>query len=272
MGGPFPRAGLGAVTNAAEHQRAVTRAALAVLGRHGFALAGSGAIREHSLVDRPTQDVDLFTNSVDAPAFAAAVEDLTAQLVAAGYQVKQERRAALFAQLQVMTPGGDAVSVDLATDWRSQEPVALAVGPVLSVQDAVASKVGALYTRTEARDYLDVDAIRTSGRFTDTHLLTLVADRDPGFDSSMFAHQLDQVQRVNDGAFARYGLDVSQVAAMRDRLSGWAATIRNPLDEQGPSAAGLVANPATEPQSPAPLPPEFDAPGREQHPQPGHEL
>lgn len=42
-------------------QRKVARIALA--GVAGFALAGSGAIREHGVIDRPTEDIDLFTTS-----------------------------------------------------------------------------------------------------------------------------------------------------------------------------------------------------------------
>ena len=42
-------------------QREVTRIALSGIAGFGFALAGSGAIREHGVIDRPTEDVDLFT-------------------------------------------------------------------------------------------------------------------------------------------------------------------------------------------------------------------
>jgi carbamoylphosphate synthase large subunit len=58
-----------------------------------------------------------------------------------------------FAQLRVLTAEGGSVDVDLAVDWREHDPVVLAIGPVLSAEDAVGSKVSALYTRTEARDY-----------------------------------------------------------------------------------------------------------------------
>ncbi|SHE24479.1 hypothetical protein [Actinomyces glycerinitolerans] len=45
-----------------EEQRRITRLALEAAGEEsGFTLAGSGAIREHGLIDRHTEDVDLFT-------------------------------------------------------------------------------------------------------------------------------------------------------------------------------------------------------------------
>jgi hypothetical protein len=53
------------VRNAEEPQREITRMALRSLDGTSFVLAGSGAMREHGLVDRPTEDVDLFTDGRD---------------------------------------------------------------------------------------------------------------------------------------------------------------------------------------------------------------
>ena len=41
-------------------QRELAKIILGSLAEDGFALAGSGAIREHGLINRPTQDLDLF--------------------------------------------------------------------------------------------------------------------------------------------------------------------------------------------------------------------
>ena len=54
-----------------DQQRRLTADALAALAGRDFVLAGSGAIREHGISDRPTQDVDLFTASVDRLGSAA---------------------------------------------------------------------------------------------------------------------------------------------------------------------------------------------------------
>lgn len=42
-------------------QRDIARIALDASRDSGFVLAGSGAIREHCLSHRPTEDIDLFT-------------------------------------------------------------------------------------------------------------------------------------------------------------------------------------------------------------------
>jgi Nucleotidyl transferase AbiEii toxin, Type IV TA system len=209
-----------------ELQRELTRTALTALDGHAFALAGSGAIREHGIVDRLTHDVDLFTNDLDPAAFESAVEELTGELRRAGYDVDEVRRAPQFAQLRVTTADGRSVDMDLAVDWREREPVTLSVGPVLSIEDAVGSKVGALYSRTEARDYIDVDAIRATGRFSDAALITAAAGRDAGFDLDMFAHQLELVQKIAPDRFAEYGVDAAQTDALKARFSMWATELR----------------------------------------------
>ena len=130
-------------------QREVTRIALS--GARGFALTGSGAIREHGLIERPTEDVDLFTTSQDVAAFGAAVEQVSGRLRRSGFGVEEVRRAPQCARLHVTTSDGLQLDVDLGVDWRQDAPVFLDVGPVLSLPDAVGNKVSALYGRGEAR-------------------------------------------------------------------------------------------------------------------------
>lgn len=116
--------------------------------------------------------------------------------------------------------------MDLAVDWREREPVTLSVGPVLSIEDAIGSKVNALYSRAEARDYLDVEAIRASGHVTDAQLLAAAAARDAGFDETMFVRQLEQVQRIRPERVARYGVDADQLEAIKGRFSQWSTELR----------------------------------------------
>ncbi len=210
-----------------EYQRDVTRLALDALAGGGFALAGSGAIREHGIIDRPTQDIDLFTSVTSAEAFAASTARLAAAMRERGLEVVERRSAPQFANFSVISPAGQTVEVDLGVDWRAAEPVTLSIGPVLSLEDAVGSKVVAVYSRAEVRDYLDLDAIRESGRFTDGQLLDLAADRDPGFDVEMFAGQLEQINRITSTfRVEEYGVGEQGLAQLKSRLSGWAEELR----------------------------------------------
>ena len=49
-----------------ELQREVATIALRTAARHGFALAGGNALIAHGVIDRPTDDVDLFSDQETA--------------------------------------------------------------------------------------------------------------------------------------------------------------------------------------------------------------
>ncbi len=206
----------------------ITRIALDALAGTGFALAGAGAIREHGITDRPTEDVDLFTSVVDEEAFAAAVDRVIEAVAEAGFSVTTEesRRTARFARLSVRRGMRHPVEVDLAVDWRAADPVTLDVGAVLDIRDAVHNKVSALYGRGAARDFLDVDAIRRSGRFTDRELVEAAAERDPGFDLRLFAEQLALARRLRSEIVAEYGVTESELQALVLRFEAWSDQLR----------------------------------------------
>lgn len=48
------------MTSSARRQRSVAAAQLSGLGAPGFALSGAGALLEHGLLARPTENIDLF--------------------------------------------------------------------------------------------------------------------------------------------------------------------------------------------------------------------
>ena len=174
-------------------QRHVTALALRILNGYSFALAGSGALREHGIIRRLTHDADLFTADQDPEAFDEAVDRLASELSRVGFEVEQRG-----------------------------EPVQLELGPVLSLGDAVGSKVNALYSRLEARDFIDVDAIRLSEAFTDGELLKTAVERDAGFEVRMFRAQLVQLERITDDRFEEYGVGGEHLEALRGRFAEWA--------------------------------------------------
>ena len=42
---------------------------------------------------------------------------------------------------------GHQVDIDMGVDWREAEPAVLAIGPVLSLEDAVGNTISAPYSR-----------------------------------------------------------------------------------------------------------------------------
>jgi hypothetical protein len=235
VGGSFSRADSNLVSTDEELQRDVTRVALRALDGTAFALAGSGAIREHGIIDRPTQDVDLFTSDIDAARFDAAVDSVVDRLRASGNQVDELRRVEQFARLHVTTQEGRFVEIDMGVDYREGVPAKLSIGPVLSLDDAVANKVSALYGRAEARDFIDVDAIRSSGIFTDAQLIDTARERDPGFEVSMFVIQLDRVHQLRDAQVEQYEVQPERLDSIKERIGGWADELRSVTTEQSTS-------------------------------------
>ena len=73
-----------------------------------------------------------------------------------GLTVDTERQYDTFARLAV-TDGVRASKVELGVDWRANEPILMAVGPVLHPDDAVANRMRALYGRAFARDFIRLD-------------------------------------------------------------------------------------------------------------------
>jgi SMC domain protein len=110
-------------------QREVTRIALSGIAGFGFALAGSGAIREHGVIDRPTEDVDLFTTTRDPVEFVRAIERVSKDLRERGYEVGEVRRATWFARLRVRAADGTRLEnvESLDFSWTDEGRVMLAL-------------------------------------------------------------------------------------------------------------------------------------------------
>nr|WP_233625520.1 nucleotidyl transferase AbiEii/AbiGii toxin family protein [Actinoplanes sp. ATCC 53533] len=140
-----------------------------------------------------------------------------------GYAVEVVQQFETFARLAVTdsaTPDRP-YKVELAANWRSLPPVMMDIGPVLHIDDVVAGKMSALFTRAEPRDFLDVDAAVSTGRYDRRQLLELAEQADAGFDRQIFADLLAMLQRYPDRRFASYNAAPDHIAAMRERFAQW---------------------------------------------------
>lgn len=133
------------------HER-LARTGLAAADRYGFALAGGYAVQAAGLLERPSEDVDLFTAWDRRDEFTAAVTAVVHAYRDDGLTVETERQYGTFARLAV-ADGVRVSKVELGVDWRANEPILMAIGPVLHPDDAVANKMSALYGRAFARDF-----------------------------------------------------------------------------------------------------------------------
>ncbi|TCN33586.1 nucleotidyltransferase AbiEii toxin of type IV toxin-antitoxin system [Kribbella sp. VKM Ac-2500] len=196
---------------------------LRALAGDGFVLAGGYALRAHGFGERDSDDIDLFTDVLDPERFASAVERLTGAYRDDGLETEVARQAPAFARLIVAAKDGATAKVDLGVDQRGFPPVRLNVGPVLSEQDAVGSKVGAVYSRLEPRDLIDVQAVLDSGRYDPDELLALADQREATpLDRRMFAGQLLAGSQLPASGFKRYGADAELIARIRETAGAWA--------------------------------------------------
>ncbi|GAA2626774.1 hypothetical protein GCM10010399_67870 [Dactylosporangium fulvum] len=202
---------------------------LQVAGQYGFALAGGYAVQAHGILHRPSEDIDLFTAWERRADFAAAVDAVVNAYTEHGYAVEITQQFETFARLAVIEPSepGHSYKVELAANWRALPPVQMAIGPVLHPDDVVAGKMSALYTRAEPRDFLDVDAAITSGRYTRQRLCELAEQADAGFDRRTLADLFAMLKRYPDRRFAFYGVDANHLAALRARFADWRQQLLN---------------------------------------------
>lgn len=252
------------------HRRLIRIGLDALAEDYGYALAGGYAIQAHRIVNRVSDDVDLFAPIERARGrMAEAAARITAAYEAAGYTVEQVHQAETYSRLNVTDPATGAQSkVELVAEFLHHAPVDSELGPVLHRDDVAAGKTGALFSRAEVRDAIDVHGLLKVG-YTREQLTDLAARDDAGFDVRMFADSLARIQRYTDKQFAAYGLDAESAAAIRAEFADWRQHLLRHA-EPGPAraAAATAISPAVE-RKPAPRPTPPHTPRQPPSPPPG---
>jgi hypothetical protein len=223
----WPRRGPTRASVDAFHQ-GLARIGLDAGERYGFALAGGYAVQAAGFLKRPTEDIDLFTAWERRDEFETGAQAIVDAYLAAGLSVQAERRHDTFTRLTV-SDGVQTSKIELGVDLRANDPVRISIGPVLHPDDAVANKMRALYERSHACDFIDIDAVLRSGRYDRSTLLQRAERSDITFDRSVFADALAQAQLLDAADFAPYGLVGKDLDGLRHRFALWRAEL---LDTQ----------------------------------------
>jgi hypothetical protein len=201
----------------------VAKIALTVATKHGFVLGGGFAWLVSGLVERPTEDVDLFTDT--AGGVAAAAGEVARALTGAGYRVVREQGDELFAGMDediqefLVAAPDRALRLTLCRLDRRRSPVVMELGPVMHLDDLVATKVAALVNRREVRDYIDVAAALE--RYSLEAVLELAHAADPALDPEDIADAGRYLDRLDDARFSLYGLKKRDIEQLRHRLRDW---------------------------------------------------
>jgi Nucleotidyl transferase AbiEii toxin, Type IV TA system len=233
-----------------EFHRRLAEVALPVVERYGFVLAGGYAIALHGFGDRPSADVDLFTADADPVRFDTALAALRSALAVAGFEVTDLRVRPLFADLNVYDPhAGVGSDLQLGMNYRGFPPHRLDLGAVLDVRDAIGAKMSALYGRGEARDFIDIELVLASGRYTRDDILALGDSQEAtAMDRAVLADQFRAAARWAPTEYARYGVDAARRQVIVNEFVDWADLVD---PRMAPEAAPSPWE-AVQPMPPAP--------------------
>jgi hypothetical protein len=162
-----------------------------------FALAAGAALISRGDVARHTQDLDFFglePSQVDRlrPAVVDALQ-----------------RAGLEVQIVREAPAADA---------RLLPPQVGPLGATLSAEELAVDKVLAVFGRAQARDFVDLSALEP--RYGLEGLFRLAKEKDPGFDTEVFAQMLSRFDRLRRDEFE---LNESSYANLREQIGDWQA-------------------------------------------------
>lgn len=136
-------------------------------------------------------------------------------LDSAGIDHRRQRDLPTFVRIEV-SDGEDVCEVDPAVDYRALPTEQSPYGLTLAVEELAANKVLALFDRSEARDFLDLAEL--THQFELQPLFALAAEKDTGFDKSLFLEALAAFDRFTPDDF---GLSDDEYVRLRSRVSTW---------------------------------------------------
>ncbi|WEO96344.1 hypothetical protein A6P39_021200 [Streptomyces sp. FXJ1.172] len=202
-------------------------------GPYGLVLAGGYALQAHGLLRRPHANLDFATESAEQMGVIAGA--VGAVLEARGRQVSAEAVSALTAQLTVTDPAsGGRCALALHKEVFWQPPGLTEYGPTLSLEDAVGTKIRALYDRGAAVDLIDARAAAARFSLPGLEELGRRHAHDP-FDLPTLQSRLTGTDFYADRDFLRYGLKEDEVVALRAWAQHWSDDIAERLLEDGAS-------------------------------------
>jgi hypothetical protein len=204
--------------------------ALRVGVSYPLVLAGDHAVLAHGLIHRRARDLEVATESPEPMDRIATT--VRAGLERAGWSVHPLKTDPLASRLMVTAPGTDTeYALDLVKETFWRPPAITPLGPALSLEDTVGTKVRALTDRGAARDLVDVHAV--ADRWSRIELEELGRRHAlDAFDLTDLQARLERVEWIDDREFTRCGLDEEAVTEFRQWAQTWADDIAERLLEE----------------------------------------
>jgi Nucleotidyl transferase AbiEii toxin, Type IV TA system len=187
----------------------------------GFVVAGGAALIASGLVNRPTNDIDLFAVQNNTASIQQAAASFEQAAHDNGWTTQRVVDQPEFVRL-LIDDRGEKLIVDLGRDSPpAQAPRHTILGPTLADHDLAARKTLALFGRAEGRDFADVYHLAT--KFDRDKLLQWAHDQDPGFDTAVFADMLTALHRLTDDDIP---VPKRQIQDLRTYFADWANSLR----------------------------------------------
>ncbi len=204
------------MSNLDQFKSDIARVFFSIPASHGYLLAGGGALLASEISDRPTEDLDFFGHSeTQDMAIVSRIFELVASVQ--GWRTTPIRRAEEFVRLQVR--GDETITIDICRDVPPLLPINLTSdGPTFAGPELGGRKLLALFSRAEARDFVDIFIL--ANKFGRAVLTQSARELDAGFASVPLRQALDRVSIYSD---ADLPIDRELVPALREFFRDWAA-------------------------------------------------
>jgi Nucleotidyl transferase AbiEii toxin, Type IV TA system len=205
------------------HQR-LLQDALAIGNSFPLVITGGYAVQAHGLVDRPSRDVDVATDSgVPMESIVAAmIEGLTER----GWKIDVIGIDPFSARLMATDPAnGERCEFDILKEVFGRPPEMTPYGPVLGLDDVIGTKVRALAGRGLPRDLIDIHAASALRSIYELESLGRRHARDDDFSLDGLKARLDGAGWYDDQAFEEYGLTGESIAQLRAWALAWSDDI-----------------------------------------------
>jgi predicted nucleotidyltransferase component of viral defense system len=194
-------------------------------------ITGGYAIQAHQLVDRPSRDLDVATDS-DIP-----MEDIAAAIVAGltarDWDIRIVGVDPRSARMTATDPAtSEQCELDILKEVFNQPPAVTPYGLVLALYDVIGTKVRALAGRGLPRDLIDIHAASQLCSNTELESLGRRHAWDEQFSLSELKARLEGAEWYDDQAFTEYGLSVEQITDLRRWAQAWADDILRRINNE----------------------------------------
>jgi hypothetical protein len=159
-----------------------------------YGVGGGMAAIAYGVVDRRTEDIDLFRDRArDGARPQEAADAFAIAARSRGWSVQWVHRYPDHARIGVGTPDA-LIVVDIALETIELPLSSTPLGPTLAERDVAVGKIIALFDRAEARDFVDVFAfVERHGR---DELLDHALARDAGLRREDLAERLRRITEL----------------------------------------------------------------------------